>query len=604
MNIICLDFETYYDDQYTLKKLTTEAYIRDPRFEALLCGFRSAEGQYYYRDQEWLRHELAAIDWSNTACLCHHAHFDGLILSHHFGVKPAFWFDTLAMARLVHGNHLRASLAALAERYDLAPKSIDYNAFKGKRWAEMTIPERVALGIGCVHDVELTWTIFQKLLEGFPRGELAVIDATIRMFTEPKLIGDRNLFAKIRDDKFLAKNEMLYALGVGESDLQSADKFVKLLEAEGVEVAMKPGKPYPDGSVKWNPAIAATDVFMTELVGDPDPRVAALATARLEVKSTIEETRAGRLAGMASRGPLPVYLHYCGAHTTRWSGGDSVNFQNLTDDLRAGVRAPEGYLFARVDQSQGECRILNWLAGQEDVVQRFRDGHDPYLPMASAFYRRDVTKMDKSERQVGKVLELQCGFGSGARTIRRAVRVRAGIELTEQEGVAARDAYRGTHPFVVEYWSAADWVLRALATRLDGFKWGPFIVKESKIFLPNSAWLDYTTLEWGTDEKTGERQWRLRTRAGWVKYYGAKLVENVVQALSRVVTSEAMLEIRAARIPIVGMAHDDLWMLVRDDDSRKLCLDLCVHAMARPRAWAPGLPLAAEGHLGATYGEC
>src|SRR5271157_2338356 len=211
------------------------------------------------------------------------------------------------------------------------------------------------------------------MTEPFPPIELPLIDLTIRMFTEPLLEGDSALLYKINSDEALSKNERLYALGVGELDLASADKFAAILEAEGVEVAYKPGK------LKPIPAIAKSDAFMQELQTHDDERIRELAQARLDVKSTINETRSARIGAMADRGKLAVYLNYCGAHTRRWSGGDGVNFQNLgrRSDLRKALRAPAGFLLACPDQSQGECRILNWLANQEDVIERFAKGKTP-----------------------------------------------------------------------------------------------------------------------------------------------------------------------------------------------------------------------------------
>src|ERR1700721_1349046 len=113
MNILTLDFETYFDDEYTLKKMTTEAYVRDPRFEALMCGFRWCSGEFATEpaNQYWiggpeLTAELDSIDWNTTAVIGHHMHFDCLILSHHYGIKPRFIYDTLSMARLQLGNHI------------------------------------------------------------------------------------------------------------------------------------------------------------------------------------------------------------------------------------------------------------------------------------------------------------------------------------------------------------------------------------------------------------------------------------------------------------------------------------------------------------------
>ena len=117
MKIWTIDFESFFSDDFTLKKYTTEQYIRDPRFEALLMGVRTPEGLYHYVEQDCVAKYLSTIDWSDAAILCHHAQFDGLILSHHYGVKPAAWLDTLSMARLMLGNHVSVSLSSLTKHY-------------------------------------------------------------------------------------------------------------------------------------------------------------------------------------------------------------------------------------------------------------------------------------------------------------------------------------------------------------------------------------------------------------------------------------------------------------------------------------------------------
>jgi DNA polymerase len=132
MNILTLDYETYFDDEYSLKKLTTEAYVRDPRFEALGVGIRWTDhrGARWYAE-DGIAQALGEVRWDQTAILCHHAHFDALILSHHYGIKPRFIYDTLSMARLQLGNHVSVSLQSLADHYGLQAKNVPYNLFKG-----------------------------------------------------------------------------------------------------------------------------------------------------------------------------------------------------------------------------------------------------------------------------------------------------------------------------------------------------------------------------------------------------------------------------------------------------------------------------------------
>lgn len=594
MDILTLDFETYFDDEYSLSKLTTEEYVRSPKFAALGCAF------YYERGAEWVEGDrltdyFKAIDWSNTAVLCHHAHFDGLILSHHYGVKPVRWLDTLSMARYIHGNSIGLGLDSLAKYYSFVPKTVPYQLFRGKRWHELPPSVQHSVAQGAMYDCQLTRSLFDELAKTFPESEYPIVDLTIRMFTEPKLVANQPLLLDIGDKEEQNKANLLAKLGVTKKDIGKNDKLIELFQAEGIEVEYKQGK---NGEI---PCFAKTDQFMRDCLEDWNPVVQALAEARLSVRSTITETRARRFYSMSTRGRLPVYLYYAGAHTRRWSGGDGTNFQNLNrgSELRRAIQAPEGFLLARPDQSQGECRILNWFAGQVDVVERFRLGHDPYIPIASKFYGFQVTASDKKERGTGKQLELSCGYGAGAETIiRTAVRGQYGppVYLSSEDGLRARDLYRSEHAEVVKLWRTAQDILSWLAARRS-FDWNVLHGEGGKLFHPNGGWLDYTGLRWDNDA----REWKLASRYGEVRTYGPKLVENVVQWLSRIVTSEAMAMLRNYNYPIVGMSHDDIWLLIPKHSDVESHRKLIESTMGGEVEWASGLPLASECEIGETY---
>jgi DNA polymerase len=163
MKIITLDFETYFDQDYSLSKLSTEEYVRDPRFEVHGFAVRWPNGV-----TEWW-HDFA--DWDDVkvddcAILAHHVQFDGLILSHHFGVKPAAWLDTLSMARLLLGNHVSHSLDGIREHMGLPAKRTPYNLFKGKHWDELDIATQQAVEDGCIDEVESIWCIFNRFMRG------------------------------------------------------------------------------------------------------------------------------------------------------------------------------------------------------------------------------------------------------------------------------------------------------------------------------------------------------------------------------------------------------------------------------------------------------
>lgn len=597
--ILTLDFETYFDDEYTLKKLTTEHYVRDPRFEALGVGLRwGHSGQLEWTSHEYVARMLDAIDWDNTAVLMHHAHFDGLILSHHYGIKPRFIYDTLSMARLMLGNHLSVGLESLAGHYDLRGKTVPYEKFKGKHFGDLDDATRQLLAAGCLHDVSLTWDIFQRLAVGFPPEEYQVIDMTVRMFTEPQLIGDVDAFAKVWTFEQQRKRTLMGELAVDRTDLQSSERFASLLRAEGVEPETKSGK---NGPIF---AFAKTDDFMQGLLEDDNERIRCLAEARLGLKSTLDQTRAERLGFMATRGPMPLYHSYCAAHTTRWGGGDKVNIQNLKrgSDLRKGLVAPAGYTVVKADKAQIECRILNYVAGETDVIERFEKGLDPYTGIASRFYGREITKSDPAERGVGKQLELSCGYGAGAETIvRTAKRGTYGppVQLTQAEGLAARDLYRSTHPGVVAYWKQASRHISAIAGCDGTIQWGPLTISTGKISLQGIPIL-YPELHFHRDEETGEEFWRYKTRKGWVKIYGGKLVENVVQFMSRVDMSQSLLRILARTgIRPAQLEHDAAVWVVKDNlvEPFKEVVEV---EMTRAPEWLSSIPLACEIATGRT----
>jgi DNA polymerase family A len=300
---------------------------------------------------------------------------------------------------------------------------------------------------------------------------------------------------------------------------------------------------------------------------------------------------------------VPVYdIRNCGPRHQFMANGKLVhnsNWQNGVEEINTCIHAPEGYLLASPDASQIECRILNYVAGQEDKIEQFRRGEDPYTGVASEFYGFLVNKNDHpTERQVGKVLELQCGYGSGAAKIASTLRMRAGIVLTEDEALRARDAYRATHRDVVQLWWEAGNVLTMLAEGLK-YQWGPVEIGDRRLILPNGTWINYETLEWHRAED-GDGYWRLQTRRGWSKMYGAKLVENLIQALARVVVGRAMVRIARRGYKIFNMRHDDIGVLIPRESAAEH-LQVCIEEMRAPAAWLPGCPLDAEGSLSERY---
>lgn len=319
---------------------------------------------------------------------------------------------------------------------------------------------------------------------------------------------------------------------------------------------------------------------------------------------------------------VPVYdIRNCGPRHRFGANGKLVsncNWQNFPRPdprnprkglIRKAIKAPRGHRIVKVDASQIECRILNTFAGQADVVQAFAEKRDLYCELAAKFYDRPITKADTLERTLGKVLTLASGYGAGAATIRRAAKLGIygpSLDLTGQEAEEACRFYRAQHPSVVRLW----WDAKDMLTNLyngTAWDWGCLRVEDKRVFAPNGLFLDYTTLDLcdisklDGDNKIIGTEWRVQTRTGWRRIYGAKLVENITQFMARVLLGEAIVRMRLRGLRILLTVHDDVYLLATAQNAQET-LDTATEEMTRVPVWMPDLPLACEGTICDTLG--
>jgi len=604
MKIVVLDFESYYDRiSYTLSKMTTEAYIRDPRFEAL-CVSVVSEGKGVAVPQEQLPAFFASQDWSKIAVCAHHAQFDGLILSHVYGVKPAFWFDTISMARTIYGPHQRLSLAKLLEKFGLAGKNINYQEFEGKRWHEMSNSTRNMLMDGCVHDSIQTEKILKIMLPLIAKSELVTIDRTVRLFTEPHLVGNIPMLREIINEEVNRKADLLSELRVTKKDLSSNVIFSQLLESYGVEIEMKVTKTIDKktGELRQAPAFAKTDDFMQELLDHEHHVVRGLAEARLDIKSTINETRAGSFLRMAERGSMCAYIHHAKAHTLRTGGGDRTNFQNLKrgSQLRKSLCAPADHLLSIKDFSQIELRTMLWLAGQTNKLQMLADGVDLYSDMAGSIYGKAINKKEHpAERQAGKKVVLSAIYGTGWEKLQWTCRTDPDFPIDLDDGVAqtAIQTFRKVeYRKVTQLWKEAGKVMERLHHG-EEFEWKCFTIRDKKVYSPTGAYMHFDHLE-----QVDERNWRMEVKPGkWIYIWGGQFAQNLNQFLARCIAMAKVNECPRG-IPFVLFSHDELGHVMHKSVAARQHQAL-LEIMCTPMSWAPDLPLAAEGGLSEIYNK-
>jgi DNA polymerase len=604
MQLITIDFETYYDPAYSLSKITTEEYIRDPRFEVIGVSVKvgTDDAQWFSGTKEHVRRFLKLFPWDNAIALAHNAVFDMAILNWHFDIRPKRIADTLSMARALHGNETGVSLKALAEFYGIGEKGTEVLNALGKRRIDFTPYDLARYGEYCSNDCDLTLKLFECMAPKFPALEQRLVDLTIRMFTEPTLVLDKNILESHIIRVQATKAELMSKLNYDKADLMSNPKLASLLEFHGVEVPMKTSP----ATGKETYAFAKSDEAFKALLEHENPMVQAIVAARLGVKSTLEETRTERFINIADRGTLPIPLRYYAAHTGRWGGDDKVNMQNLPrkSPLKKAMLAPEGYVFIDCDSSQIEARTLAWLAGQDDLVDAFTRGEDVYKIMASRIYRKPVEDVEEAERFVGKTTILGAGYGMGAAKFQAQLKT-FGVPLPLQTCEFIINVYRETYPKIPMLWRQGQDAIQAMlsgATSPLG-KDGVVLVNALGIRLPNGLYLKYPNLRVVMGDK-GKPEFVYDQKRGRAtipnRLYGGKLIENVCQALARIIIGEQMLMV-ARRYRVVMTVHDAVGVLapIAEATEARAFVEACMRI--RPK-WAPTLPLNCESKIGASYG--
>lgn len=591
MNNVYLDFETYYDTQVSLSKITTLQYVHHPEFKIWGVGIKfNDEPTEWFGEDEYLD-ALQEIPWEDCAVICHNTLFDAYILTQHLGLYPAYYYDTAAMARGLYPNQ-SASLKATAERVfpddETMRKGEELINAKGIR--DLSPELDAQIGGYCIQDVDLTYAIFKQFVQTYPQEELDVIDLTCRMFVEPKLTLNSELLINHKEKTKQRTLNLIEQSGITRDVLASQKKFAEHLESLDIVV---PTKKSPNTG-KQIPAFSKTDSAYIQMQ-NMYPQYKHLWDAREAVKSRLEETRAQRfLENINPDGTFPVPLRYYAAHTGRFGGTDSLNLQNLPRGsvLRKALTAPEGQRLFVADLSNIEARMLAWLSNQQDLLNAFAAGRDVYSEFASQIYGKPVTKADKLERYVGKTAILGLGYGMGHEKFKYTLKVGTpSVDITEATALSIVSQYRAMYPNIPQLWNAFKYHLFTMAVTNKDTKvpYGPLFIKSKAIELPNGMHLNYPGLIY----ENGNHMYN--SGKTMIKTYGARLVENVVQALARTVIVEQMLTVhRMPEVSVVLQVHDEIISIgsnINPDET----LDKIIDIMKTPPLWCSDLPLDAEG---------
>lgn len=636
LNDLAIDFETYYDSEYSLEKMPTAEYVMDPRFEIIGVSY-SLNGmptQWVSGTLDEIHTVLAALPWDQIRVVAHNARFEAAILEWRLGFKPAAYLCTMVGSR----PHLvpfagGASLDALLRFTGLGVKGTYVQEAKGKHRDDFSEHELNAYRDYCINDTEGGAALGRHLCTILPPAELSVIDATIRKYIRPTLLLNKNaLVVRLGEIEFEKANrleELQRRYSIGLADIRSRKKFSALLSgALGGDTALPRKVSKTTGQQTY--AFAKDDLGFKELLAHGSERVRDLVAAKLFFSSTLEESRIKRLISMHDTlgGRLAVPLVYYGAHTGRLSGDESINVQNLprveyTDKtktvvrkghLRFAVTAQPGYSIIAADLSNIEARIVATLAGQSDLIEGFRLGRDIYSAFATMVYGYKIDKdAFPKERFVGKTCILGLGYGMGWKKFHLKM-AQEGVLMTESEAKRIVYLYRNTYNKIPTLWRDFDYAAKTFLTDAGSmYPWkAGLIFAHQRIILPNGMPIVYPGIV-QTSRGIGFRG-RFAKAADigpnlqgvdltdLTNVWGGAFTENVAQALARIILTTAELKLAEMGIPAALQVHDELVFHIPTVLVERV-MKVIAEVMTEVVPFMPDLPVAVEIHHGPTYGD-
>ena len=651
MSIITLDFETFYRSgknkgsigpRYSLADLTYEEYLRNEEYENHGVGIKIDTGETTYYPKNRVKEILESIflPGNDHILIGHNVAFDGAILSWIFGLRAAKYYCTQNMSQALWAQG-SASLEALAKR--LWPD--DKTKRKGKELVSfdgiknLTPDQQLIMGGYCCNDVDLTFDAFAVMYPFFPNSELDIIDLTLQMFIHPLFVVNRPLIEEYQSKLLLRRAELIKNCGVAEPVLASNKQFAEyLLTTHNITVPLKPS-PTKKNPNNTSLALAKDDVEFIGLQA-AHPALKPLWDARIAITSSGELSRCERIlkhseiSHINPLGSIAVPLKYCGAHTKRFSGTNKVNFQNFKrkSPLRYALTAPADHVVIVRDLANIEGRMNAWFNGQDDKLEAFREGKDIYNMVATDIYKRPIDRKkklqdangnylnakgeittednavepDELEGRVGKVAELGLGYQMGATKFLLQLFL-AGVNCEFGFADMVVKTWRSKNDKIVKGWAMAERVIFDMARKdLTPYQWGCITVEQGRLKLPNGLYMTYPGLTYvETEEKKGFEYWEGKFMKS---LYGGLLMENIIQAISRVVMTDMMREINkeikqyAARIVLT--VHDEIVVIAPKIHAENV-MQIMKRIMSTPPDWCNDgrLVLSSSGGYAENYSK-
>lgn len=586
-----LDFESYYARDFSLTKMSTIEYVRDPRFYVFGCAVAMNEDPSVYLTHEEFVTWAEDIDWSITAVSAFNTSFDGAVLTQHYNIYPSYYIDPQSAARAL----LTIDSVALKK---VAPLLLGEE--KGQALVEGATVASDGMADYANNDNELARKIYHILYPLLSKDEQDLINLTIRQAVEPVLLLDTKVLRQVRDDAVTTRDQAIKASGYSEAQLISNQQFATLISKLGIEPPVKTSGVTGEEITAFSNADDEYVEFTLKF-----PQYMSLWEGRKAAKSNINITRAEAFLRVSELGDgtMPMPLKYCGAHTGRASGCDGFNVQNLPNKFRSNLRkaitAPKGHVIVVADSSQIELRVNMWLSGHRDKLDLLVAGGDIYIQEAADQFGVPYDQVTKAQRQYGKLCQLGLGFGMGATKFRKTAA--AGplgmdpIYMTIGEAYDTVTTYRTANHGIPALWATLNTRIHQMSC--EGFREqeGCLTFVHQGIELPSGRMLQYAGLAQSED--------------GWcfgidkkVKYlWGGTLDENLTQALARDIVFTQMLAIDR-KYRVVSSTHDEVIYIARTEEADE-ALAFGLDIMSKSPDWAPDLPVSADGGYAVDYSK-
>lgn len=657
---LSIDLETYSD--VNLKKAGLYRYVQSPAFEILLFAysFDGAPTQVIdmAQGEEIPMEVIHAL--TDPQCLKHayNAAFEWYCLSKYMGAQlpPAQWRDTMlhglyagytagldatGRALGIPGDKQKLTTGKALIRYFCVPcKPTKANGGRTRNYPH--------------HDPE-KWELF-KTYNGQDVVAEMEIERRLSVFPVPDFVQNQ-----WETDLLINARGVAVDMDFCEGALELGETIRAQLTDEAVQLSGLQNPNSVKQLARWLSAETGDDITtlrketIKELLGrDNADHVQRMLEIRQELGKTSTKKYDAIEAAVCDDGRVRGLLQFYGANRTgRWAGR-LVQVQNLPrtyteplefarelvkgrklDALRtvygspndtlsqlirtAFVAAP-GNILIDADFSAIEARVISWLADEEWRLEVFRTHGKIYEASASQMFGVPLERIKKgnpeySLRQRGKVAELALGYQGGVPAMRQMDTGKLLADLPDEEIKDIVDKWRNTNPKIRNLWySFNDAAIRviqnggSLRVRCCTFARECDCIRGTTcmtISLPSGRKLYYV------EPSVGENRWggpsitymgvNDKNKWGRIETYGGKLVENVVQAIARDCLAQAIEHLEAAGLPVVFHIHDEVVIDTAAFDTNDAMLDKVVKIMSTPIPWAEGLPLGADGWVGAFF---